>query len=412
MRVQWHIGQALLPAHFFAQEESLRAEQALRFSLISPRGWGVGDLRWDEAQLANATLAVREMVLVFESGTVISVPGNASVASLDLSTVGSTRVSVYAHLEPGFDVVTSLAGAADEDGIERIRQKIELTTTDPGEPSIKIAELLCPADGQPEICIDYVPPLIGVTKRLFEGPWARIEMVLNALEYQFKDELTANHLAGDTQILAKQALRSVLAVRTMLVDIEGPPPMPVHPYELYRALRGLYIDTCLLRNAEYSEATNPYDHRAIGASFQRLLTPLEEMIRRGVAGIPYVEFSRGDGRLHCALKKDANQASRTYLLIQKPSVMSKVDASRIKLASPSRLRAVHERALTGIEIHPVPRPPFAQCLSLTVDMYELRPGYEWDSAVEAGQIVLFDAPQIQECRLYLYSLQAQGPAGK
>jgi len=55
------MGQALLPEHFYAQEESLRAEASLRFSLLPEPSWGLGWLAFDEFLLSKGVLSIREL---------------------------------------------------------------------------------------------------------------------------------------------------------------------------------------------------------------------------------------------------------------------------------------------------------------------------------------------------------------
>src|SRR4051794_20959759 len=106
-RVYWHMGQALLPEHFYAQEESLRAESALRFSLLSTPSWGLGHLEWDKFLLPTGVLSIREISLIFESGVVLDIPGNASPRVLDLVGAGQSRVPIFVQLQSDFVKVQS-----------------------------------------------------------------------------------------------------------------------------------------------------------------------------------------------------------------------------------------------------------------------------------------------------------------
>lgn len=399
------MGQALLPEHFFAQEESLRAEAALRFSMLSAPSWGLGKLSWDSFQLAAGVLSIREMALVFESGTVLAVPGNASPVLLDLNTTGRTRTPVFVQLHSGFDIVETEPGDPGEEGIQRILQKISLSASQSSaEQTFQLAEVEHAADGTWAFCEDYVPPLLRVRRNLFfDDPLARMDGVARALAAMLKEEIQVNHLSGETQVLAKQTLRSLFSLQATLTDLDG--QVQPHPYELFQALRALYIDACVLRNASPDALAKPYDHRAIAASFAAMLDPLERMVARGRPAVPYVELTRKDGLLSCALDHDVRRAKDVFLLVQKPQVAARVDLSRVKLSSPSRIHAVHERALSGIPFTRVERPPFAATLSSAVEIYVLQRGQEWDHAVGEGRVVLFDVPQIEGCRLYLYCRQ-------
>ena len=401
-RIFWHMGQALLPEHFFGQEESLRAESALRFSMLSAPAWGLGKLVWDTFQLPAGVLSIKELALVFESGTVVAVPGNASPVLLDLNTLGRARSPIYLQLQSSFELMSTGADDPGEEGIQRILQKIELSASQSAaEQTFHLAEVQCSAEGVWSFAEDYVPPLLRVRRNLlFDGPLARMEGVANALGSLLKEELQQNHLSGETQLLAKQTLRSLFSFQAALTDLDG--RIEPHPYELFQALRALYIDVCVLRNASPEAIGRPYDHREIAASFNALLTPLEQMLARGRADVPYVELTRKDGLYSCALAPTIRRAKDVFLLVQKPAVATKVDLSRVKMSSPSRIQLVHERALSGIPFTRIERPPFAATLSSTVEMYVLQRGQEWDHAVGEGQVVLFDVPQLDGCRLYLY----------
>ncbi|HET9931725.1 MAG TPA: type VI secretion system baseplate subunit TssK [Polyangiaceae bacterium] len=418
-RVHWHLGQALLPAHFMAQEESLRAEASLRFSMLPLPAWGLGRLEFDTFLFGTTgVLSVRELSLVFESGTVLDIPGNAAPVSLDLKELGRSRTPVYVHFKSDFTVVKLDPGHPGEEGIERLQQRAELSGDQAaGEQWFQLAEVRRGAQDAWEFCPEYVPPLLRVRPGLlFDTQLERMRDIVNRLRHDLREELLANHLSGETHVLAKQALRSLYGFQARLADLGG--QVPPHPYELFSSLRGLYIDTCVLRNVQELEALEqPYDHRDIGACFQRILEPLSRLLSRGRPEVPYVEFSRKEGLLYCDVDKNVKRARDVFLLVQKPSVAAVVDLSpevsaearqagttaRVKLASPSRLHFVHERALTGIPYRRIERPPFAQSLSSTVDVYALGRGQEWDYAVAEGRIVLFDIPALEQCRLYLYS---------
>ncbi len=404
-RVFWHMGQALLPEHFYAQEESLRAEASLRFSMLPQPSWGLDRLTIDEFLLPKGVLSIREMSLVFESGTVVDVPGNAAPMVFDLTAVGRTRLPVYVQLESGFDIVEARPGDPSEEGIQRILQRVRLSAEpSSAEQMFRLAEVVCDADGTWAFSESYVPPLVRVRRgHLFDGGLRRMDALVNQLRHALREELQENHLSGETHVLAKQALRSLFTFQAVLVDLGG--QVPPHPYSLFCALRALYIDACVLRNVQDMEAlARPYDHEDIAGSFAELLDPLERLVARGRPEVPYREFSLVEGIHRCDIEKSVKRAKDVFLLVQKPHVAAKLDLSKVKLASPKRLQLVHERALTGVPVTRVERPPFAQSLSSAVEIFALGRGQEWDYAVGEGRIVLFDVPALEGCRLYLYSL--------
>jgi type VI secretion system protein ImpJ len=396
------MGQALLPEHFYAQEQSLRAESTLRFGMSTTPAWGLGRLVWDKFQLPNGALQIKSLALVLESGLVLDIPGNAAPVFLDLKNAGASTLTIFVQLKSKPEIVASRSGDPNEEGIQRILQTLELSTTQSSaEERFKLCKVACSADGKWSFQEDYVPPLLRVRRdMLFDGPLGRMEQLVKALRQLLKAELQENHLSGETQLLAKQALRSTFSFHTALIDLDA--QVHPHPYHLFVALRTLYLDLSVLRNAPLDAIDHVYDHQDLAGSFSAFLKPLETMLLLGRPEVPYVEFSRKDGQFACDFDKDVKRAKDIFLLIQRPEVTSSLDLGSVKLSSPSRIGLVHERALTGIPFSRVDRPPFAQTLASTVDIYAISRGQEWDYAVAEGRLVLFDGPELSGCRLYLH----------
>jgi type VI secretion system protein ImpJ len=401
MRVDWHLGQGLLPEHFLDLEESLQAENNLRFQMLHRPSWGVGDLEWDESP---DQLGLQRLTLVFPSGTVIDVPGNARVNPLDLGQLAATSADVWVELLSQSETETTSAGDPDEEGIERRRLVLALSTEEPSgsAQSMKLARLVKGPQGKWTQDSHYIPPLLRVKRgALFEGPLREMEDCVKRLHSVLREEMLAHHLSGETQILAKQSLASLLSFRAVLADLTG--EAQAHPYDLYAALRKLYIDVSVQRgDTELSVAEKPYDHDAVRESFDLVLGPLRREIDKGVPKVPYIELKLKGGNYHVKLPHDVNRAPSVYLLFQKPRMDTVLSLSDMKVSSPRRIVEVFERALTGIPYQKVDRPPFAATLDISMDIYQLQRGLEWDYAVKEGELVLNAVPGLAGCRLYIY----------
>jgi type VI secretion system protein ImpJ len=400
------MGQALLPEHFYAQEQAIREEVHLRFRMHPLPSWGLGTLQWDGFQLVKGIISIQEMSLVLPTGTLIDIPGNTAPAFLNLNATAAKakKTPVYVLLQSDFEVVAVGQGEAAEEGIERILQKVELSIdeySDTSVQSFKLAEFEGAPDGSWSLSDDYVPPLLQIGSTPFFDPYKkRMDAIVNALRQLLKNELQKNHLAGDSQIAAKQCLRGLFAFQALLADLGG--DIRCHPYELFRALRDLFIDVCIFRDISPAEIERPYEHEDLSGCFGALLEKLEEQSELERRDIPYVEFSRKDGIFTCELGKETKRSRDVFLLVQKPHVSSKLDLSRVKLASLSRLQMVYERALRGIPFERIEKPPFSHGLSSNVDFYTIMPGQEWDYAVREGKVVLYDSPHLEGSRIYLY----------
>jgi type VI secretion system protein ImpJ len=295
-------------------------------------------------------------------------------------------------------------GDLTEEGIERIVQKIELSTSPYSESaaqSFKLAELEAAADGTWSLHPGYVPPLMQIGTSPFFDPYLdRMNAIARTLRQVLMGEIQENYLAADNQVAAKQCLRGLFAFHAMLVDLGG--EIHHHPYALFAALRALYLEVCVFRDVQPTAMEKSYSHEDIAGSFDGLLAGIEEQVQINKQKIPYTEFVRREGMLISTLAKDVKRAKEVFLLVQKPQVSTTLDLSRVKLASESRIHTVYERALRGIPYHRLDNPPFHHGLSATVEFFAIAPGQEWDYALREGKIVLFDAPQLQGARLYLY----------
>ncbi len=404
-RVYWHMGQALLPEHFYAQEQGLREELSAHFAVRAAPSWGLVRLGWDEFRLRKGTVALDQLTVLLRSGIMIDVPGNAAPTQLDLNAAGVTRAQVYLHLLSDHETVVEQAdAAADGGGIERIVQKLELSTKPYSDRSAEVfalAELACGADGMWSLVPEFCPALVQVgAEPFFRSVLTRMDAVARALREVLKKELSENYLAAEGQAGAKQCLRGLYGFEAFVLDVRS--GIRPHPYEVFRALRELYLEVCMFREAHPDKLAHPYDHEQIASSIGTLLDELERQVQIVRAELPYVEFRALDGRHECSFDARLRRAKDVYFLVQKPSVSAQLDLRRIKLASESRIKAVHQRALRGIPFERLDSPPFVHGLASTVEFYALRPGEEWDYAVSEGRLTLFDAPQLAGCRLYLY----------
>jgi type VI secretion system protein ImpJ len=402
-RVHWHMGQALLPEHFYAQEQSLREEVSLRLRMSPVPVWGLGTLQWDGFQLLKGIISITEMTLILPSGTMVDIPGNTAPAILNLKDVGATKASIYVHLQSGFDIVHVEAGDLAEE-VERVVQKIELSsnpTSTTGVQSFKLAEFLGGPDGTWSLHPDYLPPSLQVgPSPFFDGYLERMGAVLRTFQQLLMSEIQSNHLSGDSQATARQCLQGVYAFQALLGDLKN--EVHLHPYDVFNALRGLYIDVCIFGGAQPAELSRPYVHDDIASGWKALLEEMERLLKVGRQGIPYVEFTRKEGLYVCEINANLKRARDVYLLIQKPQVSMRLDVTRVKLASESRIHTVHEHALRGIPFTQLEKPPFHHGLSSSVEFYSVTPGQEWDYAIRDGKVVLFAAPQLEGTRLYLY----------
>ena len=412
-RVDWQLGQTLLPEHFMAQEESLLAEMAARFGLLGVPFVGVGRLRWNESLLADGVLSINAATLVFPNGQMIDVPGNAAIDTLNLNVTGKTRVPVYIH-------VTSERAARDtgkgpraakpdmsEDGgrLDKVVHRV-LLSPDQSAPgalqTMKLAEFTKSVQGGWGLAEDYVPPLVQVGTSPFLMPMLdRLAKQLELFHFKLQEDITVSFLGGESLFSASVCLEAVYRLERFLANVRK--EVHFHPYHLHETLKMFYTKLCIYQNTAPENAATPYTHEDIGGCLKSVVDPLMERIQVSKGKVPYVEFAHSGGVFAIdELPREINRAKEIYFLVQKPRVSDVISIEGLKLAARSRLNAVHQLSLQGIPYRRIDRPPFQHQFGAEVEFYLVSEGEEWDLALKDGTLAFFEQPGFGKIQAYIY----------
>lgn len=406
--VRWRMGQPLLPEHLEAQEQSLRDELVVRTALLGLPRHGVARLRWDEGQLERGVVRLADLTLVLPSGRLVDIPGNCEATAFDLENTGLGRVSLFLTLAP-------LPGEAREPlqnassigpgSIDRVIGRARLVSSRTAEPEAEVfhlADLVKDTEGRWAVSEDYLPPALGVRSTpFFRSLIERFENGVDRFIRLLAEDIRDHYLAGHVTLAAQQGLRMAYKLKGWLRDVGR--EIDPHPYELFRALRDFYVDVCVYRQTHPLELEVAYTHTEMAPGFQRLLEALEPLMEEARASrASYAPFERREGALVCAVPRDARKSRQLFLLVRKASVGQQVDLGRVKLASPSRLPLVHQRALRGVPFERIDNPPFQHDFSVEVELYGLALGEEWDHVVNEGVLATYARADLDEVRLFLY----------
>ena len=400
-RVYWHMGQALLPDHFYAQEESLRAEIDLRLSAFPLPDYGLIDIEWSRSLLPDGIFSIEKANLVFRSGYVISIPESAERAEIDLNLSGSTHVSIYLHLLSDFDPEAQ----SSSDDIKRIRHKIKLSTKaflDGSADTIKLAEFEKNIDSIWSVSKKYIPTSLSVNHNPFFTPiLERIRNLLKTFHGTLIENIEVNYLGGESLFLAKQCLRGTYQFLGVLSDIRS--KVKIHPHELFKALRSFYLDLSIYYNIDPALIQNVYDHDDLKQCFEPFVESIENKVNKSKKFNPYIGFVNQDGvYLLSEFPEELKDASRVFLLVQKQNPSESLSIEGLKIASVSRLGAVHQLALRGIPFEKIESPPFNHSFGAEVEFYGLEPGEEWDHVIKESALGFFDSDALKGKNFFLY----------
>ena len=407
-RVFWQMGQPLLPEHFLVQEEAFLTDTELRFRLNGLPHYGIAEMEWRPSLLNDGVLSLSKLSLITPSGLFLAVPGNAKIVSpLNLGSLGGTKVQIYCHITKAVEEGNDMEGDLESDESDVVSRSIyELhISSDPGMQgaleSMKLAEFTKDLEESWRLSEEFLPPLLLIGSSPFlKRSLDLLSMQLEVFHENLANEIAASYLSAESLYSAKACLEQVFIMQRLLLNLEG--QISIHPYELYEKLLCFYGTICTYHNNNPEIVANLlYRHDALEASF-RILDQIFSELKSTRSKVPYLPFNFENGRYSLVLPRDVREASAVYLLIQKKHVQTQINLSQLKLASPSRIPAVHKLALPGVPFRRIDRPPFQHSFGSEVDFYELTPGEEWDYALRELSVAFYRPGEEDEMTPYLY----------
>ena len=406
-RVFWAMGQALLPAHLRALEESLLTDNALRFSLQQTPSYGLYKLRWNESLLAEGVLALEVMTLVMAPGLVLELTANAKVSPLNLNVPGGTLLPVCVHVK----MFSENSGLGDSEQPLVKRDQVNcwlwslVLTTEQEHPdtqeSFHLADFEKQPDGAWRLSSRYIPPL-GC---LGSVPFLKDELMalahkLEAYHYQLSQEITAIYLSGSDLVNGKQCLKSVVKIQRFLANLLA--EITPHPYKVYEQLKHFYVDLCFYHNDSPQFAIAAYRHEQLFEVFREILEPLNEQLKLSQTRSPYLPFTESSGLVQASLPVTIREATDIYLLVQKIGVNKLVSLDGFKISALTRLPIVHKFYLQGIPCKRLERAPFQNSFGPEVDIYQLSIGEEWDYALNELALGFYADAKMTEASYFLH----------
>jgi len=405
-RVRWSVGQVLLPEHFRALESSLAGEAGRRVDLLGLPANGLAVLEWNGDAPRGGVLSVRALSFVLPTGELVEAPGNADITGpLDLGAVKRSDISVYAHVLDAPTTPVQGEAPTTPDDVPRAPYRLEISA-EPNAIGSRGRRLFLgqftqkPGSGF-TLSKARVPPLLLVGT----NPWLRDLLAdlrddLVGFEGTLAD-LVAEEEDEDDDVdsvrAAQRARIEALRMSALLDDLDA--GISLHPYTLFSTLRGFFLELCLLEGAIPELPLARYTHEDPGPCFQGLIERIREKLARPPLRTPNVPLVRSDGVF---VAKDLPpvllSAKEVYLMLRRPSPEQRVSLDGVRVASPSRLRVVHERALRGVKIVPSPKPPFRHGFGPGVDFYRLvsasEEPSEWRHVVEERALCFHEKQQL------------------
>jgi type VI secretion system protein ImpJ len=400
--VYWQDGMFMWP-HHMQQEERLQAERVrVNHQWSVHHNWGLRQLEVDPDAFKGGRLVIRRLQARLREGTLVEVPGDGQVPTLDLNAILAVQDQVTVHLaiaklhEHRPNAVAARVTGGDSAAldtrylIEEYEVADENTGADPQPLPFRTLNLkLLPdsqdlagyeilpigryerdptANGVPRLDVNYIPPLIAC------DAWRPLAVdILQASSHHLSSRM--DNLAdkvitrgitfetnnpGDNVLLGRLAvLNQASAVLNTIAFAEG-----IHPLTAYLEMCRLVGQLAIFTGARVAPKLPAYDHDDLGACFYRIKRQLDEL---DVDIAPYEEraFIGAGLRMQVAMEaKWLEPAWQMFVGVQSPlpqaeviRLLTKAGQLDMKIGSSDRVDQVFERGLKGLEFTHAPQPP-------------------------------------------------------
>lgn len=307
--VHWHEGMFLRPHHFQIAQRHWAFMMARGDKWNQYYNWGLRSVDLDRNALTNYRCVVRSLEAQFPDGTQVAIPGDATLAPIDLKAVFEKQnaVTVYLGLPNLHLGRANVATVGSEDArflidtqeledentginpqpvpMRILNVRLLLSTQDlSGYQILPIAriEKSAVAEATPQLDETFFPPVLaceawqpleaGILHNIYDRIGKKIELLaeqVNARAIDFDSQSQ-----GDAEIWAQlRQLNEAYAVLGMLGSVQG-----IHPLWLYLELHRLVGQLAIFGESRRVPDLPPYDHDDLGSCFFRLKRHIDALL--------------------------------------------------------------------------------------------------------------------------------------
>lgn len=394
--VHWFEGMFLRPHHFQVADRFARETLRQSEDWFHPFNWGVRSLDLDRDAIANYAMTLRACEARFKDGTRLTIPDDASIDPVELKSAlgGKSSVLVYlavpalhggrANVEtpptsggPRYWVETieredeNSGGSEQPVQVRRTRARLLLSDQDAtGYEVLPLAriERSAQAEAPPMIDPSYVPPLLAL------DAWPMLWRAVQSLNHQIGarvDQLAAqmvdrqisfeSQVPGDAErMLRLTVLNAAFSYFESVAFVRGLPPL-----SLYRELCRLVGQLGIFTAARRPPSLPAYDHEDLAGCFYKVIKHIQLGLDT-IAPTAFEKryFDRLGERLQVALEPSWLNATKALYLgveteLKDQECQELLGTMDMKMGSGAQVEHIFKRALRGLTLVPVARPPRA-----------------------------------------------------
>lgn len=448
--IYWHQGMFLQPQHFQLSELHQQFQRTPLMGALQPHFWGLGGLELSAAAIANRTIEIASGKFLFQDGSYIDYPGNATISPRSFKAAwveGDKPFMVYLGLRrlswqeqnvtvthhaaegetantsiptryvspPGADEVADLYAAGPAAQVRSLYYVLRIFFADEldGLNDYNLIPIACLVrDGEAiKMSSSFVPPcyvlegaetLVQLVKDIRDEMAARARQ-LN--EYKSPREMQKSDFDASYMVflLALRSLNRICPYLQHLVESRQ-----THPWIVYGAFRQLVGEL-----SSFSETVDmfgetedglgglpPYLHTDLGNCFARAHTLISHLLSEIAVGPEFLATFKpdGDGYAVDLPKSFFGPRTRFYLVVRSeagPEAVVTPLLRNARLAAAGEMPKLNALALPGVELIHMPSLP--QGLPRRAHSHYFRieqASQQWEAIEREGRIALWwlDAP--------------------
>ena len=444
-RVIWKEGMFLQPQHF--QQADRFAQQVLttQWMYTNPYFYGISDITFDNAALANGTVALASCSGILPDGTIFSIPQEddppPSRSFVEHLTHEQQSCDVYLALPLAAEGRSTVAPAGEDAGafcrfrsqnitiIDEVtgsqKKQIEVGVYNLsllyGDESLdnfttlQIGRLKRNPNGQVELDDGYIPPLsqISGSRYLLSNLRSLLEMLLaksSALSQGRKEGAGGKASFSGVEETAFRLLETINTYTPLINHYHFEPR--IIPFDLFRLL-SQFAGALTTFSAEVSLRDMPrYDQENLTGTFTGLIklirTVLEADIDAGCLNVPIEQIN--PSTYMCKLPNEKLLSTARFYLGVSAKVSEKEliigVAQRIKMSSRDRLDLLISSAMPGLTLIHAAHPP---------EGLSTKPGFQyfaldqqsqfWRGMQSAGSIAFYFPNNYTDLKLEMLALR-------
>lgn len=414
-RIAWRIGQVLLPEDFEALEEALaeEARSCAEISGLPSYGWLA--LEWDAAELSRGVVRIEKVRAALPGGRILQSGDNLSLPEpLSLKRAGTRQVDVQLQVLPPEPPDEHRARPGPAPRLV-LRSRLSFDEAAPRGRSLLVGRFETKDGRAFQVSSAVVPPLLRLrtTPHLYDPLLVLRDRLVRYDEDLAKHAAEARRSVGPVQAF-QRCRAEVRKARTLLddalLDQDSPGWARLHPFVIFRALRELLVEICLVDGELPRETLPRYDHDDQGAVFGEVMRALSERIDSLPPAAPTLPFREEEGRFVVTdIPQHVLDAPELYLIIERPATYGELPLDRynVRLGEPGRLPWLSQYSTLGIR--PVRAAASPVDFGARYDVYSLpKPGRtaeekeEWSHVRRARGLGFLRAKEMVGIRAALY----------